>query len=74
MQRSQVIGALMILAGVAVLILLAGFIVSVIVILLELLAVIVGVVLILGGIDMLIFGRRIWRRGPWGRGEHPASA
>jgi hypothetical protein len=73
MHRSQVIGVLMTLVGVALLILLAGFVVSVIVTLLELLAVIVGVILILGGIAMLIFGRRIWRRGPWGWGGPPAS-
>ena len=73
MHRSQVIGVLMILVGIAALILLASFVVSVIVTLLELLAVVVGVVLILGGIAMLFFGRRMWRRGPWGWGEHPAG-
>lgn len=63
----------MILVGVAVIILLASFIVSVIVTLLELLAAVVGVVLVVGGIAMILFGRRMWRRGPWGWGEHPAN-
>jgi len=57
---------LMILVGVAVLILLASFIVSVIVTLLELLAVIVGIILVVAGIGILLFGRRRWRRAPWG--------
>ena len=56
----------MILLGAAVLIFLAGFIVNFIVTLLEILAVIAGVVLVLGGIAMLLFGRRAWSRGPWG--------
>ena len=73
MQRSQVIGVLMVLAGVAILILLASFIVSVNVTLLELLAVIVGILLVLGGIALLLFGRRMWRRGPWWWGGPPAS-
>ncbi|MDG7007450.1 MAG: hypothetical protein JRN06_04300 [Nitrososphaerota archaeon] len=73
MRRSQVAGALMILVGVAVLVLLASFIASVIVTLLELLAVIVGLALVLGGIAMLLFGRRMWRRGPWRWGGPPAS-
>lgn len=58
----------MVLVGVAVLILLAGFLVSVIVTILELLAVIMGIALIIGGLAMLLFGRRVWRRGPWGWG------
>ena len=61
----------MVLVGAVVLILLASFIVSGIVTLLELLAVIVGIGLVLGGIAMLLFGGRMWRRGPWGWGGHP---
>ena len=63
----------MILVGVAVLILLSSFIVSVIVTILELLAVVVGVILIFGGVAVLLFGRRMWRRGPWGWDRPPAS-
>ncbi len=73
MHKVQVAGALMILVGVAVLILLAGFIVSVIVTLLELLAVIIGIVLILAGIAALVVGPRWWRRRPFDWDEHPAS-
>ena len=58
----------MILVGIAVLILLASFVVSVIVTILELLVVMVGILLVLGGIAVLLFGRRVWRRGPWGWG------
>ena len=50
----------MILVGIAVLILLASFVVSVIVTLLELLVVMVGILLVLGGIAVLLFGRRVW--------------
>ena len=56
------------LVGAAVLILLAGFLVSVIVTILELLAVVAGVVLIIGGIAMLLLGGRVWKRRPWGWG------
>ncbi len=63
----------MILIGALVLILLSSFIVNVIVTLLELLAVIVGVVLVLGGIAMLIFGRRFWGRRGWSWGPPPQT-
>jgi hypothetical protein len=63
----------MALVGVAILILLASFVVSVIVTLLELLAVIIGVALIIGGMAMLLFGRRMRGRGPWSWGGPPAS-
>lgn len=68
MHRSQVLGLLMVLVGVAVLILLAGFVVSVIVTILELLAVLLGIFLVIGGVAVLLFGRRLWRRGRWGWG------
>lgn len=55
----------MVLVGLAILILLASFVVSIIVTIIELLVVIVGIFLILGGLAMLIFGRRGWRRGSW---------
>jgi len=62
----------MILVGFIVLIVLASFIVSVIVTILELLAVIVGIILVLGGIALVIFGRKGWRLRPWDWGENPA--
>jgi uncharacterized membrane protein HdeD (DUF308 family) len=63
----------MILVGAVVLIVLGSFLVNVLVTILELLAVIVGIVLVLGGIAMLLFRRRFWRRGPPGWGPPPAS-
>ena len=63
----------MMLLGAAVLILLAGFIVQFIVTLLEVLAVIVGVILLLGGLALLILGGRGWRRRPWGWDAPPSN-
>ena len=70
MRTSQVLGALMVLVGVAVLVLLSGFLAKVIVTILELLAVMVGIALVIGGLALLFFRRRTWRRGPWGWGPH----
>lgn len=57
----------MILVGVAILMVLAGFLVSIIVTVLELLAVLVATLLVLEGIAMLLFGTRVWRRRwEWG--------
>jgi membrane protein implicated in regulation of membrane protease activity len=67
----SVVGALMVLLGVAILILLASFLVAVIVVLLEFIAVAIGIFLILGGLALL-FGRR-WMRRRWDTGQHPAS-
>lgn len=63
----------MVLAGLVILILLASFVVSVIFVILELLAVIVGIVLVLGGIAMFLFGRGFRRWGPREWGPPPAS-
>jgi len=52
----------MILAGLVILALLIGFVVSIIMMILELLAILIGIVLVLGGVAMLVFGRRFWRR------------
>ena len=46
-------------------ILLASFVVSVIVIILELFVVVVGIILIVAGIAMVLLGGRSWRGGPW---------
>ncbi len=62
----------MILVGAFVLILLAGFVVNIIVVILQLLAVIIGIFLVLGGLVLLV-GRRWWRRGPWDMEQAPAS-
>ena len=65
MHRIQIGGALMIVTGVIVLILLASFIFTVIVFLLELLAVIIGIVLVLGGIAAIAVGPKWWKRRRW---------
>jgi len=62
----------MVLAGALILVLLGSFIVSVIVVVLQLLAVIVGIILVLGGIAMFLFGHRFGRRRPWEGGPAPA--
>lgn len=57
----------MVLVGLLVLALLSGFIISVIITLLELLAVIIGIILVLGGVATIFFGRRLGRRSfDWG--------
>jgi uncharacterized membrane protein HdeD (DUF308 family) len=63
----------MIVLGAIILIFLAGFIVSVIVTLLKALVAVVGMVLLLGGVAMILFGGRWRRRRPWGW-EAPQSS
>jgi len=63
----------MIVIGAIVLVLFAGFILSVIMTLLEVLAVVIGIVLVIGGIAIMIFGGRWWRRGPWRWGPPTSS-
>jgi cytochrome c biogenesis protein CcdA len=63
----------MIVVGAVILVVLAGFIYHVLVTLLQLFAVVVGVVLVLGGIAMLIFGRRFWGRRNWNWGPTPPT-
>ena len=73
MHKAQVAGVLMIVVGAVILLLLASFVVSLIVTILELFVVIIGIILVLGGIAAILFGRRWWKRTPWGWDEHPAS-
>lgn len=73
MHKIQLIGIVMLVFGAAILFLLSGFLWSVIVTLLLLLAVIIGIVLVLGGIAAIFVGGRWMKRGPWGRDEPPAS-
>ena len=63
----------MVLVGAVILILLAGFIVSVIVTLAKLLFVVVGIILVLGGIAALVVGPRWWKRRPFGWDDSQAS-
>jgi protein-S-isoprenylcysteine O-methyltransferase Ste14 len=71
--KVQLAGVVMLILGAAILFLLAGFIWSVIVTLLLLLAVMIGIILVLGGIAAIFVGGRWMRRGPWWRDEAPAS-
>jgi amino acid permease len=63
----------MIIVGLAVLILMASFVVSLIWVILQLLVVIVGIILVFGGIAALLFGRRFRRGGPWDRGSETTT-
>ncbi len=63
----------MILVGVVVLALMAGFILEVIVTLLKVLAVVIGVTLVLGGIAAILFGKRWERRRRMEWGQEPAA-
>jgi len=64
----------MIILGGIILVVFAGFILSVIVTLLKVLAVVMGVVLVVGGIAMMLFGGRLWGRRPGRWGSPPSSA
>ena len=66
MNRWTVFGVVMILVGLAVLFLMWGFIVTVLVTLLQLIAVAVGIILVIGGIAAVLFGGRRRRRVFWG--------
>jgi hypothetical protein len=63
----------MIILGAIILVFLAGFILSVIITLLKVLAIVIGIILVMGGIAMMLFGGRWWRRGPWRWGSPPSS-
>ena len=56
----------MIVVGLVILFLLWGFIVTIIVTLLELIAVAIGMILILGGVAAVFFGGRWRKRRTWG--------
>jgi hypothetical protein len=57
----QLVGILLILLGVAVLVLMGGFIIHIIETLLKLIAVLIGILMIAAGVALLV-GRR-WMRG-----------
>ena len=64
MNKWRIVGILLILLGVAILALLAGFIIHIIETLLKLIAVFIGFVLIAAGVALLV-GRRWIRGGAW---------
>jgi uncharacterized membrane protein len=68
----QIVGVVLVLVGVTILALLAGFIVTFIETLLKLIAVFVGIVLIAVG-TALLAGWRWWRRGAWRWGPPTSS-
>lgn len=72
MNKWPVLGGVMIVAGLLILALLAGFIVDFVKTLLQIVAVFIGLILILGGFA-LILGRRWFMRAPWSSGPAPAS-
>lgn len=73
MNKWPVLGGMMILLGLGVLIIMASFIVTVLVTLLQLLAVFVGIFLLLGGIAIAIFGGRFGKRRREFWGPPPAQ-
>lgn len=72
MDNWQIVGILMILAGITLLAVMAGFIINIIVDLLKLVAVLAGVVLIAAGVALLS-GWRWMRRREWLRGSSASS-
>jgi uncharacterized membrane protein len=56
----QVIGAIAILLGLAILVLLSGFIFTIIITLLKLIGVFIGIVLVLAGVALLVGRRRMF--------------
>lgn len=67
----QIVGILLILVGITMLALLAGFIFTILVTLLKLIGVFAGIIMIVGGV-ILITGRHWIRRRTWWGG--PASS
>jgi uncharacterized Tic20 family protein len=67
-----IVGILLILLGVTILALMAGFIIAFIVTILKLIAVLLGVVMIAAGVALLV-GRR-WKRGGAWRWGPPTSS
>jgi len=65
----RIVGILLILVGVTVLALMAGFVIEFIVTILKLIAVFVGIVMIVAGVALLV-GRR-WMRGRAWRRDSP---
>jgi len=66
MNRWSVLGVIGILVGLVILIIMWGFIVTIVVTLLKLIVVAVGIILILAGIAAILFGGRRRMRVIWG--------
>jgi Na+/melibiose symporter-like transporter len=72
MNTWRIVGILLILLGVTILAIMAGFIITFIVTILKLIAVLVGIVMIAAGVALLV-GRRWTRRGAWRWGSPTLS-
>ncbi|MGP8125817.1 MAG: hypothetical protein ACLQEQ_08165 [Nitrososphaerales archaeon] len=72
MNKWQIVGILSILIGITVLALLAGFIITIIVTLLKLIAVFVGIFMIAAGVALLL-GRHWMKGGRWRWGSPTSS-
>jgi hypothetical protein len=66
MNRWSVLGVLMILVGLVVLFLMWGFIVEFVETVLKIIAVVIGILLVLGGAAAIAFGGRWRKRTVWG--------
>jgi len=66
MNRWSILGVLMILVGLVVLFLMWGFIVEFVETVLKIIAVVIGILLVLGGAAAIAFGGRWKRRAIWG--------
>lgn len=60
MNKWQVAGAIAVLLGLAILVLLSGFIFTIIVTLLKLIGVFIGIVLVVAGVALLVGRRRMF--------------
>jgi uncharacterized membrane protein HdeD (DUF308 family) len=65
-------GILLILVGITILALMAGFIIEFIITILKLIAVLIGIIMIAAGVALLV-GRRWMRRGAWRWGSPALS-
>lgn len=64
MNKWRIVGILLILLGITILALMAGFIIAFIVTILKLIAVLIGIGMIAAGVALLV-GRRWMRGGGW---------
>ncbi len=62
MRSIQLVGALLVIAGIVILFLLRGPLISLIFLLLEFVAIVIGIILVIVGIALLVGGRWV-RRG-----------
>lgn len=62
----QIAGAVLLVLGLLVLFLLRGPLYDFIVVVLQLIGIFIGIILVVVGIALLVGGRWMRRRGPWG--------